>query len=617
MIKNVTMIAIVLFSITVSLAAVPTNLTAVFRKGQTFITFTENSATQYKLYRSTLPISSTKGLNPIATILPNSGVDPIGGRHVITDLGSPLPAGTGLIVLTPKISAAQYYALTSISAGIEDTVIVDGSNATTVATTETPSCPAAVLTSIKPATKTTDGIYRYYIWMDYDSWPHSAEYYGSSFSVNQSYTLSDKLFAPLYIYLHALNSADGITEDLTQPDMIRINLRDSKNSWWFGNSSGTDNYTQRRVISCINAVKNDTARFAIDSNRIYLEGQSMGGKGTLHLAVNYPDIFAAVMPKLAPVYTWLGDTISRHPERELPPVIDFFGFKDSDAFGRVGHMYLYTFFKSNHLGIFGKWQNIGHQAGGATDVVMGRFSRFVKNEAYPAFSGSTRDWNYGQFTDKPLDSSGYMNSYFDWSSSLHRIPSLPGDTLIDCKDSVVMVIKCGRDNSICDITFRRLQRFSPDSGTVCYYTNRSIATGEILDTGRCVYNGKKFIIMPKLTFKVAGTRISVKLAPEITAEQLTANKAVNVLNLSPNPFTVSKALQITVNNTTNSSIVKIFNLNGQMVKAVNHFVNINGMYRTHWDGRDSKGGILSSGVYIIQYSMSPERQYSRKAIFNK
>ncbi|MEG8945648.1 prolyl oligopeptidase family serine peptidase [Rosettibacter firmus] len=45
-------------------------------------------------------------------------------------------------------------------------------------------------------------------------------------------------------------------------------------------------------------------KFNIDENRIYLTGHSMGGHGTWHLAVNYPDKFAAIGPSAGWISIW-------------------------------------------------------------------------------------------------------------------------------------------------------------------------------------------------------------------------------------------------------------------------------------------------------------------------
>ena len=47
------------------------------------------------------------------------------------------------------------------------------------------------------------------------------------------------------------------------------------------------------IINLVNEIKD---RFNVDSSRIYLTGLSMGGFGTWRTAIDYPDIFAAILP---------------------------------------------------------------------------------------------------------------------------------------------------------------------------------------------------------------------------------------------------------------------------------------------------------------------------------
>lgn len=47
-----------------------------------------------------------------------------------------------------------------------------------------------------------------------------------------------------------------------------------------------------------------SARYAVDAQRIYLTGHSMGGNGTWYLAYKHPDRFAAIAPMSAPANTW-------------------------------------------------------------------------------------------------------------------------------------------------------------------------------------------------------------------------------------------------------------------------------------------------------------------------
>jgi hypothetical protein len=45
-----------------------------------------------------------------------------------------------------------------------------------------------------------------------------------------------------------------------------------------------------------NFYKEISAKFRIDTNRVYLTGMSLGGSGTWYLAARYPDVFAAIAP---------------------------------------------------------------------------------------------------------------------------------------------------------------------------------------------------------------------------------------------------------------------------------------------------------------------------------
>ncbi len=49
--------------------------------------------------------------------------------------------------------------------------------------------------------------------------------------------------------------------------------------------------SEKDVMNVLALVRKE---FKVDDRRIYLMGHSMGGAGALHLAVKYPDIWAAV-----------------------------------------------------------------------------------------------------------------------------------------------------------------------------------------------------------------------------------------------------------------------------------------------------------------------------------
>jgi poly(3-hydroxybutyrate) depolymerase len=51
--------------------------------------------------------------------------------------------------------------------------------------------------------------------------------------------------------------------------------------------------SEKDVLNVLGLVKKE---FLIDEDRIYLAGHSMGGGGTMHLAIKYPEVWAAIAP---------------------------------------------------------------------------------------------------------------------------------------------------------------------------------------------------------------------------------------------------------------------------------------------------------------------------------
>ena len=60
-----------------------------------------------------------------------------------------------------------------------------------------------------------------------------------------------------------------------------------ENTWW-------------ETVSVYNLIKEIQSKYKIDASRIYLTGLSMGGWGTLKLAMEHPEMFASVVSVCAP-----------------------------------------------------------------------------------------------------------------------------------------------------------------------------------------------------------------------------------------------------------------------------------------------------------------------------
>ena len=87
-----------------------------------------------------------------------------------------------------------------------------------------------------------------------------------------------------------------------------------------GATSGPDNLGELSELDVLNVLGIMRDEYNVDERRIYLIGQSMGGAGTWHIGMKYPDIWAA----LAPMAPAIG--ASRSPDelsaaRRLPVMV--------------------------------------------------------------------------------------------------------------------------------------------------------------------------------------------------------------------------------------------------------------------------------------------------------
>jgi predicted peptidase len=105
----------------------------------------------------------------------------------------------------------------------------------------------------------------------------------------------DKRLWPLMVFLHGAgergdnvelvkrNGPPKIVEEKKDFPFILISPQCPQNEWW---SFEMLNFLIDEIIS----------QYRVDEDRIYLTGLSMGGYGTWHFAVAYPERFAAIAP---------------------------------------------------------------------------------------------------------------------------------------------------------------------------------------------------------------------------------------------------------------------------------------------------------------------------------
>jgi dipeptidyl aminopeptidase/acylaminoacyl peptidase len=107
--------------------------------------------------------------------------------------------------------------------------------------------------------------------------------------------------APLIVDLHGLNITplmqmlfDGTTDFAERYGFIVVAPMGYSLSGWWGARSGRPG--ELSELDAMTLLKSIRQQYAVDSDRIYLMGHSMGGAGTYHLGGKYNDIWAGIAP---------------------------------------------------------------------------------------------------------------------------------------------------------------------------------------------------------------------------------------------------------------------------------------------------------------------------------
>lgn len=644
-------------------------LKAEFRKGKTFITFTEEAGPgkTFNLYRSHSPITSVADIAPVVNIPDSSSYDKrYKFYHIITDSGPRLEDGTGLFVYTPKESAAVYYAVTVVTGSTEDKTLTAGENTLSEAVAEQYwPWPSPVIDTVIHRYEGT--IWKCFFWQDYFDWNNNYDYYGDmyyvQFSPQYKADMAQGIPAPVTVGLHGAGG-EAFLEPSGYPNYsaVCITLRDhplaAGYAWWYGWSNGSVppvkgdtiiNYKERQIRQYIQALRNDPA-MCIDTNRIYISGGSMGGSGAILNGAHGSEFFAAV-EGIAPaikfeycwyfasggydtvhygakrdsltarngvnIYNWndAGWVVGNHPTWDFPVFI--LGGSSSDG-GMPLWMerWMYRNCAKSKVPVFGSWCDCAHA--GPSPSVPGGMYRFKRNEVVPAFRNASHDDNYGlngPDTNSPpeqifpgdiiTDSTGQMNGYIDWSSSLHDL-GLPNDNIIDNEDTLSITFKAidsmrmegltcytPHESTFVDITPRRIQNFPVVVGNAYHWTCVSVASGVIMDSGIIVPDSLGFLTVPGFLVLKSGSRLVITSGGPMAMKSETSSPS-SVLTASPDPFNPSTEIRFSL---FKEGVVRltVYGIDGRLVSTLCNHGFARGNHRISWNART-----LAAGVYIVE-----------------
>ncbi len=281
-------------------------------------------------------------------------------------------------------------------------------------------------------------------------------------------------------------------------------------SFWLGYNSNIgvsncgpefkwDNYSERLAVHIVRWLQEN---LGIDKNRIYLYGGSMGGSGTVHLATHFPEIWAAGWAKV-PVYayTWkktagfpnLSPSIYRmqcsigrfretdkvlmpdgtdilefgdgarninRPAVDMPPLFASNGRKDM-SIPWVNNPPFFSAANEARQAFCVYWNNGGHSMDREAPryISVTELFRYRLNQAYPAFSNSSDNRNYGNGDPADGDLEGWINRGMTWQGEI-----------VDTADRFEMNLTANYPGIkypvTSDVTFRRRQNFKFAPGTV-------------------------------------------------------------------------------------------------------------------------------------------------------
>jgi hypothetical protein len=204
--------------------------------------------------------------------------------------------------------------------------------------------------------------------------------------------------------------------------------------------------------------------FGINRNRVYLNGVSMGGSGSLGIGLVHGDVFAAVSVVVPAEVKHLEFRTRSRSFPDPPPLFNISSQLDPWALGQENVLKLC---EENRYSLAFAWGPFGHTADVSTAnpaVYEFPWLSIRKNEAYPVFTHATTDNRYpGHQNSTAPDQNGQINGYFRWKNIEDRAASFVMEFCLVTNEGLTRPIEIPRE-AVADVTPRRLQKFTVSDG---------------------------------------------------------------------------------------------------------------------------------------------------------
>lgn len=572
-------------------------LEAFHRSGQTFLTWEllDGDSTSYRIYRSEEPIISDDDLllenlvwevekRSALNLRKTEATDTLFTFCIVDTV--PLALTTGLFVHTTIQNGDFYYAVTSVSDGLEDTTIVfgEGGNSLSIPVSEEVRVPQPVL-QYEGITIQGIPIRDYVHWgtnVDTDSIGAWASYPSFPYNFRVWKVPDDTSTVILRFSLHSGEqyfTQRGRANDegmvVITPDCPKRTspLSALGKTYWFGynNNFGfadplTDgvnvNYHERRLIYLKEwAVKNLHA----DPGAVHITGGSYGACGAVTMALSHPDEISSIIVNLPKLdfsdttfmdfgviqtewgrpedhimtsdsldtferldATWVIETFGH--ERDFPVMTMFFGRNDS-VMGWPEKVEFMKKAQEMRIGGFYFWDMSAHGLAGPRKwgaELAYRFTtlfRFRSDESYPAVSGLSINDDPGDGDPAVGDSVGTYGGYIEW------IP----ETIVDEErfyeveiglTTLDTLVTLPADTATAVVTLRRLQNFGVHSDSAYYFVNTDTTTGTTIQTSFVEPDSFGLLSVEGVVLSVNGQRLSYSPASDYVRFEAVARESV-------------------------------------------------------------------------------------------
>lgn len=342
--------------------------------------------------------------------------------------------------------------------------------------------------------------------------------------------------APLYVVLHSAGhdviSCLQCTRNVGNHDIYRapddfyalyLDCRANKGDWWWGGmhlgdaeltkrNSGADPMpVEKRVLDSIQWV---ITKYAIDTNRVYLCGNSMGASGTLGIGMRHGELFAAIKANVPAGIEHVANrmylpplTVPPNVRLPDPPVaIDYSAPNDKwsaghDRFVQAMHVRKYALYF--YWGPFGHANN--HARIEKVNDLINSFDwlNVKKNEAYPVFSNASCNQKIPWPDDLNNKTAGQINAFFRWKNLSDTQGDLQMSLFLVSPTELKTTFEIPGEASA-DVSLRRIQNMHVKPGQKFHWI-----FGTAKGDGTADANGLMTIPALKITAKPTTLRVGV------------------------------------------------------------------------------------------------------------